>query len=115
MQIERGFIESLQRAQDFFLFDSSNHFKQSNTMFQTRVKRQGVETLEDVNCESDFVDSLIIPTSSREKVGLILPSSNAFGTHFISNSSGRKKARMMVKVRNNNNPIDLFDFKYGMF
>ena len=104
------------RAQDYFIFDSARNFRDSNSWFRTRVKRQGLPKI-GVDVVGEFFECLVFHSpveTARKAVGLILPSEVAINTHVLTMPGDDKvQARLMVKVREFDELIDPLSFRYG--
>lgn len=102
-------------AADYFLYDAKSHYRNNKVWFQTRVKKQGLKGMALTKEAAQFYDCLVIHSESPQHVvGLMLKREVAFATHAITMSDRtRKHVRLMVKVREKNDPIDPFDFSYG--
>ena len=104
------------RAQDYFIFDSARNFRDSNSWFRTRVKRQGLPKI-GVDVVGEFFECLVFHSpveTARKAVGLILPTEVAINTHVLTiPGGGKEQARLMVKVREFDELIDPLSFRYG--
>ena len=77
-------------------------FRDTHTWFKTRVK----------NPAGSLNDCLIIPLppeNDRPKVGLILPDDEGQPSHMVDN----KEARLRVVIKEHDQPISPFHFKFG--
>jgi hypothetical protein len=99
----QAFDDALQKARDFFLFDSSNYYGSKGFWHKTRVKIHG-----------GIHSCLVIPPPENHpcrEVGLI-PPPYAGPSHSLKMEDGRQlEVRVMVQVRSGDK-FDPFDLKY---
>ena len=111
----------LQKARDFFIHDITGNYQRNHCFFRSRVKAQCLSDSDSIpqNQNSGLYECLVLPrpqskSNLRPVVGLALPQDISFHTHFVEKPSGEKvRVRLMIKVRERNDLVDPFDFRYG--
>jgi len=104
--IRNAFREALQKARNFFLYDTAGAFSRNNCWFKSRTK----------NPEGALVECLVLPPPAEYRtgeVGLILRVEQMAPTHNLTNKDGETvQARQMVLIEETTQPIDPFDIMY---
>ena len=111
----------LQKARDFFIHDITGNYQRNHCFFRSRVKAQCLSDSDSIpkNKSSGLYECLLLPlpqskSNLRPVVGLALPQDISFHTHLVTKPSGEKvPVRLMIKVRERNDLVDPFDFRYG--
>ena len=109
----------MRKAKDFFVYDRSNSYRSKSVWFSTRVKSQVLlHKHPAVKRQEQFVQCLVMlphnAATSSKSIGLLLPEDVAFTTHVVTLPNEKVvNARLKVKVRESNELIDPFAFRYG--
>lgn len=118
-KIEIGFVNAVRKAKDFFVYDRSNSYRRNHVWFRTRVKSQVLlHKHPAVKRQEQFVECLVmLPNNAAappsRSIGLLLPEDVAFTTHVVTLPNDKvANARLKVKVRESNDLIDPFAFRY---
>ena len=102
-KVYSAFSEAIKRAQQTFLYDELNQFKQPGSFFRTYVQ----------NPDGLVSECLIIPPPRRDmkEFGIIFRQDVFEPTHNITLSGKNLQARMMFEMKCSNNTVlvDPFD------
>jgi hypothetical protein len=91
------------KAHEFYLDDGNlqRKFKEEKVWFKTRVK----------NPAGSWSECLVLPIQNKSKCAVMIR--DVHGTHTFHYNGQELVGRMMIKVRQMNELVDPFDFRYS--